>query len=72
MQSVICSLQSVVRSLQSAVCSLQSGVCSLQSAVCSLQSANVRHRLFGGTQIETNKEEFSAECHGVDWFQNYR
>ena len=24
--------------------------------------------LFGGTQIETNKEEFSAECHRVDWF----
>ena len=24
--------------------------------------------LFGGTQIETNKEEFSAECHSVDWF----
>ena len=23
--------------------------------------------LFGGTQIETNKEEFSAECHSVDW-----
>ena len=22
--------------------------------------------LFGGTQIETNKEEFSAECHSVD------
>ena len=22
--------------------------------------------LFGGTQIETKKEEFSAECHGVD------
>ena len=24
--------------------------------------------LFRGTQIETNKEEFSAECHSVDWF----
>ena len=24
--------------------------------------------LFGGTQVETNKEEFSAECHSVDWF----
>ena len=24
--------------------------------------------LFGGTQIQTNKEEFSAECHSVDWF----
>ena len=24
--------------------------------------------LFGGTQIETNKKEFSAECHSVDWF----
>ena len=24
--------------------------------------------LLGGTQIETNKEEFSAECHSVDWF----
>ena len=22
--------------------------------------------LFGGTQIKTNKEEFSAECHSVD------
>ena len=22
--------------------------------------------LFGGMQIETNKEEFSAECHSVD------
>ena len=22
--------------------------------------------LFGGTQIKTNKEEFSAECHNVD------
>ena len=22
--------------------------------------------LLGGTQIETNKEEFSAECHSVD------
>ena len=22
--------------------------------------------LFGGTQIETNKEELSAECHSVD------
>ena len=22
--------------------------------------------LFGGTQIETNKEEFSVECHSVD------
>ena len=22
--------------------------------------------LFGGTQIETNKEEFSAGCHSVD------
>ena len=22
--------------------------------------------LFGGTQIETNKEESSAECHSVD------
>ena len=22
--------------------------------------------LFGETQIETNKEEFSAECHSVD------
>ena len=22
--------------------------------------------LFGGRQIETNKEEFSAECHSVD------
>ena len=22
---------------------------------------------FGGKQIETNKEEFSAECHSVDW-----
>ena len=26
--------------------------------------------LFGGTQIETNKKEFSAECHSVDWFFN--
>ena len=24
--------------------------------------------LFFGTQIETNKEEFSVECHSVDWF----
>ena len=24
--------------------------------------------LFGGTQIETNNEEFCAECHNVDWF----
>ena len=24
--------------------------------------------LFGGTQIETNKKKFSAECHSVDWF----
>ena len=24
--------------------------------------------LFGGTQIETNKKEFSAECHSKDWF----
>ena len=23
--------------------------------------------LFGGTQIETNKKEFSAECHSVDY-----
>ena len=22
--------------------------------------------LFGGTQVKTNKEEFSAECHSVD------
>ena len=22
--------------------------------------------LFGGTQVKRNKEEFSAECHGVD------
>ena len=24
--------------------------------------------IWGGTQIETNKEEFSTECHSVDWF----
>ena len=24
--------------------------------------------LFGGTQIETNKRKFSAECHSMDWF----
>ena len=24
--------------------------------------------LFAGMQIETNKEELSAECHSVDWF----
>ena len=22
--------------------------------------------LFGGTQVKSNKEEFSAECHSVD------
>ena len=22
--------------------------------------------LFGGTQVKTNKEEFSAECHSMD------